>query len=758
MINKGSNINSYLVKIQGVVQGVGFRPYISKKANELNIYGWIKNVGGGILMEIEGISKNISIFLKNISKNPPKLAIIDRIDIQEIIYKGYSKFEILKSVQDTDVVRFVPYDAGICEYCQKEIFDKTNKRYMYPFTNCTYCGPRYSVMLSFPFDRISTTMESFSMCKECGKEYLDIDDRRFHSQTNCCGKCGPSIKILDRNGEEIDVEDKIETVKNYIKSGHIIAVKGIGGFHLVCDAKNNSAIEKLRKRKNRPHKPLAIMASEYRYIEGICYVNKKEEELIKSNKKPIVLLKKRKNNIISSKVSNSLKKYGIFLPYTPLHMMLFDNDIRYLVMTSGNISSANIEYLNENATLNLKDIADYYLVNDRDINIPVEDSVVRVVNNKEIVVRRSRGYSPYVIKEKIDNEIISLGSEQKNSFCISKNGYIYMSQYFGNITDYKSFCVYKKGVENLKKLLDAKPEFVACDLSTKKLPDFCESLKIIKVQHHHAHMVSCMSENNIYDDVIGVVFDGTGLGDDNCIWGGEFLVGNRFKYTRVGQIEYVDIQGGDLAIKEPWRIALSYLHSMNIDYKKYIKAISDSEILLVEQALNNGLNCFKTSSVGRSFDCVSALLELCCCSTYEAQAAIQLENIASKKTKDKYNYNIKCENGYYEVGYKTIIEEILKDIDMKLSKHIISAKFRNTIVQIILDMVKKINLDYKINKVVLSGGVFDNDYLLKNALKGLKNIGMEVYSNGQIPSNDNGISVGQISIAEEIIKRGNYVY
>ncbi len=758
MLNKGSEIKSYLVKIQGVVQGVGFRPYVVKKANELNIYGNIINIGGAVIIEAEGHYNDINVFLNSISKDPPKLAIIDNIDIEETAYKGYSKFEILKSIQENNISRFIPFDAGICDECLKEIFDKNNRRYMYPFTNCTHCGPRYSVMLGFPFDRVSTTMNKFLMCDECRSEYLNPNDRHFHFQTNCCGKCGPSIKILDKNGEEVNVENKIEEIREYIKSGYIIAIKGIGGFHLVCDAKNNNAVSILRNRKNRSYKPFAIMAKEYKYIEEICYINKKEEELLKSNKKPIVLLRKRRNKSIADEVSCDSKKYGVFLPYTPLHMMLFDDEIRYLVMTSGNMSSAGIEYINENATRNLKDIADYYVVNDRDINIPVEDSVVKVISNKEIVVRRSRGYSPYMIKENIKNEIISLGSTLKNSFCISKNGCIYMSQYFGNITEYQTFCTYKKGIDNLKHLINSNSKFVTCDLSDKFASNICGDLEVLRVQHHHAHMVSCMVENKIHEKVIGVIFDGTGLGYDNAIWGGEFFVGDRYKFNRVGQMEYIYIQGNDIAIKEPWRIAVSYLHYVGGDYKKYIKNIPDEDIIMVEQALDNNFNCFKTSSIGRLFDAVSALLGLCHYSSYEAEAAIRLENIISAKVKEKYNYSINCDNGYYQVCYKSLLEEILDDIDFKVSNKVISAKFHNTIVQIIIDMVSKISLDYNINKVVLSGGVFDNNYLLKNTLKRLKDMGMNVYINEQIPFNDNGLSVGQITIAEEMIKRGKYVY
>ncbi|MDD2496483.1 MAG: Sua5/YciO/YrdC/YwlC family protein, partial [Tissierellia bacterium] len=479
--------------------------------------------------------------------------------------------------------------------------------------------------------------------------------------------------------------------------------------------------------------------------------------ILSGNKSPIVILNKKESKILPDIIAPNTKRIGIMLPYTPLHHLLFGENISYLIMTSGNISGGPIQYENDKAIDYLRNIADYFLIHNCDIHIPVEDSVVKVIDNKEVVIRNARGYTPFTINMKLNNEIIAFGSEQKNTFCLSKNGYGYISQYLGDLKDFDAYTTYEKAIDNLTKLLEFKANILAFDLQSRYPCLQYSKYKLnrrIAVQHHHAHMVSCMVEHNIFSAVIGVIFDGTGLGIDETIWGGEFFVGTRKHFKRAGHLKYVTLQGGEQAIKEPWRIALSYLHAMDYNINQVLKGIDEEEIHMVNQALDKNINCFKTSSMGRFFDCVSSLLNLCHKITYDGQAAIELENILNPSIKEGYEYLIIDKDDIYEIDYINILLGLLNDIKKKIQTPVISSKFHNTIGNATVELVCKISKKYGIKQVVLSGGVFQNDYLLLYVSKKLKERGFSVYYNQQIPINDSGISVGQLAIADSIEGKG----
>ncbi|MZK51193.1 carbamoyltransferase HypF [Clostridium beijerinckii] len=763
----------YIVKIYGIVQGVGFRPFVYEKAKDFKIRGSVQNIGGAVVIDCLGERENIKQFIFNVIKRPPSIAKIERVEctlikkdfstiscldenkfvIKENIYK---KFVIKESTKQKNEMRFISPDIAVCDECLEDIRSKGNLRYKYAFTNCTQCGPRYSIIKALPYDRQNTTMKDFSMCDECKEEYENPLSRRFHAQPNCCGNCGPKFFLTNNRGDQIKCEDPIKETVSLIEEGKILAIKGIGGFHLVCDGRNEQAINLLRSRKQRKDKPLALMAKDIGVIKEICYVSDKEEEVISSNKRPIVILKKKYPFILPEAISPKQNSLGVMLPYTPLHYLLFNEKLDLLVMTSGNISSMPMEHKNEEALKHLNAVADYFLMNDREIYVKVDDSVVKVIGEVEKVVRGARGYRPYSLKTGVKNEIIAIGGQQKSAICVSKNGYAYLSQYLGDLGEFNCYKNFKYVLKHFCNLFDINAEVLAYDMhpaysSTKYAKE--KEIRKIEVQHHHAHMVSCMVEHSIYDSVIGIIFDGTGFGLDGSIWGGEFLVGNRRVFKRAGQLKYVNLQGGEQAIKEPWRCALSYLYALGYDPEKIIQGVDNEKIKVVKQALDSKINCFLSSSVGRLFDAVTALCGIRNSISYDGQAAIELENIIDYKIKESYSWDIKEENGIFNIQYKSIIEGILRDIQKKELISKISSKFHNSLIKASCDLVCKLREKEHIDKVVLSGGVFENSYLLKGIYINLIKQGFKVFYNEQIPTNDEGISFGQLHVANAILKK-----
>ncbi|HHU43432.1 MAG TPA: carbamoyltransferase HypF [Clostridiales bacterium] len=664
----------------------------------------------------------------------------------------------MKGIPDNKNKGNIPKDIALCERCLEELKDKNNRRHNYPFTNCSYCGPRYSIINDFPYDRENTTMNKYAQCKMCKDEYVNNINRRFYAQTNCCPNCGPVLKLIDNSGKTLS-GNLIEMSRIYLKEGKIIAVKGIGGYHLVCNAENEKAISILRDRKKRPHKPLAVMAENIDSIKEICYVNEQEEQALKSHIRPIVLLDKKQEISLPYILAPNLNILGLMLPNSALDYLFFDSDIKYLVMTSGNISGEGICYEDDYAFDRLKGIADYFLYNNREITTPIDDSVVKVVCNEVMVSRLARGIAPFDIALDSEEKILALGAEQKVSFCLLHKGYAHLSQYFNAVDNLKSRKDYLDTIARMLRFYNVKSDYVVCDIHTGYSTSIIArdmSQERIFVQHHHAHMASCMAEINLDEEVIGVIYDGTGLGLDNAVWGGEFLVGNRSNFKRAGHWSYVNIQGYDKAVKKIWRCAFSYLYSIKISSEKYIKGINLADFKILESAINNSINCTASSSMGRLFDCVSALVKQIHTVSYDAQAAIELESIIDKRVSGCYQYEIITGNTY-RIDYKKILMGIVEDIDKDIDRSVISAKFHNTIINSTLELVKKISSESGIKKVILSGGVFENTYLLSGISKGLIKDGYDVYYNTQTPINDGGISLGQIAVAAARLKEAKNV-
>ncbi|GIM27742.1 carbamoyltransferase [Clostridium polyendosporum] len=743
-------VRKYII-VKGIVQGVGFRPFVYNEAIKNNLTGWVKNTSEGVCIDIEGQEREINVFLEELNNNSPILSKIEEICVQDRSLQYYKEFIIDRSCKDTYGTTFISPDVAICKDCEKEITDSNNRRYEYPFTNCTSCGPRFSIIKKLPYDRSMTTMGVFKMCSDCSEEYESPIDRRFHAQPNACNICGPKVWLTDKYGNFIESTEPIKKARLLLKEGKIIAVKGIGGFHLICDGKNEKVIQLLRDRKGRSSKPFALMMKDIETIRSYCYVNDLEERILIGIRRPILLLDK-KNEQLPNKIAFNNNKLGVMLPYTPLHHLLFDEELTVLIMTSANVSGLPIIYKNDEALESLKDVVDYFLLHDREIHVPVDDSVSRVVLGKECVIRRSRGYAPAAVRVEDITETLACGANLKNSFCISKKQFAFLSQHIGDLENLETYKSLENNIKHFKNIYNIQPKLIAHDLHPNFLStDFAQKEEGVKVpvQHHHAHVVSCMVENKINTKVIGIAFDGTGYGTDGKIWGGEFLICDYLNFERVGHLKYVKMPGGDAAAKEPWRMALSYIYHVYGDEFdiNMVHDVSERDIKNIIMMLKHNMNCPETSSMGRLFDAVSALLAFKRKITFEGEAAIELEILADLNDERLYSYGIDTVNGVYIVNTDLIIRDIIKDMKNQVSTNIIAKRFHNTVVAFSIEICRLIRNKYNISSVVLSGGVFQNEILLKGLYKVLMKEGFEVYTHGEIPCNDGGIAVGQLMIA-----------
>lgn len=594
-----------------------------------------------------------------------------------------------------------------------------------------------------------------AICDECIKETQDKINRRYMYPD-----CGPKLILLDGKGRTIDSIHPIATARQLLREGKLIGIKGIGGYHIACNACDENAIDLLRKRKIRPDKPLAIMAVNLEAAKLICKITDKEEEILTSRQKPIVLLEKQFSELLPHNIAPRINRLGVMLPYTPLHHLLFHAELQFLIMTSGNVSGMPICYKDDEVFEKLKDVVDSFLVHDREILTPIDDSVVRVIGEKEMVSRSARGYFPYTIQIDSDKEIMAVGAEQKSSLCLLHKGYAHLTQYLGNLDEMNAYEEYFKEMKRMKILLGAEPKIIAHDLHTGYLSTqwaITQPTERIPIQHHHAHMAACIAEHNLKQDVIGIIYDGTGLGIDGAIWGGEFLIGSKANFSRVGHWKYVTLQGGDSAIKEPWKLAASYLYAMGINSEEFLNSINSLRVKVIQNAIKNNINCFQSSSIGRLFDCVSALVMKRTHITYDAQAAIELESVIEPSVTDFYSYSIDEKEEKLIIEYEEIILGILKDMNDGKTASYISAKFHNTVCEATIDCVCKIRRKCGIDNIVLGGGVFENIYLLKKMKQGLKERGFNTYHNMKIPTNDGGIAFGQLVVAAQRVKEGNYV-
>ncbi len=748
------------IHIRGIVQGVGFRPFVYQTAVKNHLTGWVCNTSRGVEIEVFGEKEKIEIFTEELQNKPPSLSRIDEFTSKAISIDSYTQFDIIESISEPG--EFIPIspDISICSDCLREMFDPSNRRYRYPFINCTNCGPRFSIIKNIPYDRPYTTMSRFSLCPECQKEYNDPFDRRFHAQPTACSICGPSLKFIDQYGNITETDDEvIKKARDDIQLGKILAVKGLGGYHLACDATNRQAVELLRGRKRRVDKPFALMAASMESISHYCTYSQEEKEILESRQRPIVLLKKKNDCNLPDSLAPGQNTLGFMLPYTPVHYLLMERSSNFpdvLVMTSGNFSEEPIAYEDSEAMERLSSLADSYLTNNREIHMRVDDSVMRVVDGSPVFVRRSRGFAPDPIQLPFSvDQILATGAELKNHFTFTRNRYAFVSHYIGDLDNIETIRSFEQAIAHFKELFRVHPEIIACDLH----PDYFstryafiiskeESLPLIQVQHHHAHLAACLVENGWDTDepVIGLSFDGTGFGTDNTIWGGEVLVGGYLGYERRFHLESFPLPGGDKAAKDPARTAISLLSKCQIEPEKDfppVQFFNIQEMHIVQSQINQHINAPLTSSMGRLFDGIAALIGIRQRVTYEGQAAIELEAIAYPEETGAYSFEIN--QGI--IDYRPVIRAVVKDLRANIAAGIISARFHNGIVNLCLDIGSSCKNETGLSIVALSGGVWQNMLLLSRVKKALLENGFTVFYHQKVPTNDACISLGQAAVA-----------
>lgn len=739
------------VQIRGIVQGVGFRPFIHKLVGSYALCGFIKNTSSGVELELEGERQAVERFIEDVPLKAPKLAMIESIECRytdELV--GYVDFEIRRSKTEQFRNTLISPDICICEDCLRELRDRNDRRYKYPFINCTNCGPRFTIIKDVPYDRGKTSMADFPMCPECDREYNDIENRRYHAQPDCCPSCGPRVFFLDESGVETE-GDAIETARRYVKSGRIIAVKGLGGMHLACAYDEPSVVKELRRRKQRDEKPFAIMCRDADTARRLCEMDEAEERLLCGFRRPIVLLKKRRSGMLHLSENDRI---GVMLPYTPLHYLLFGDDIDALVMTSANLSDTPIIYQNGEALEKLRGIADGFLLNDRDIQTRCDDSLYWVLDGKEYPARRSRGYVPFPIKvEASRGRALACGAEQKASFCLSKESYIFQSQHIGDLKNVETLDNYEQQIAHFQRLFDVEPEYIACDLH----PDYMsteyarrraekEGIPLFQVQHHHAHMASCMADNGLAGDAIGLIWDGTGYGTDGSSWGGECLIGGYSGFERFGSIRAIPLIGGDRAAKEIDRIAFALLKDSGCDTSGIDNAAVYGAVL------SSGLNCPLSSGMGRLFDGVAAILGIKTRCSYEGQGAVLLEAAAEDSGGA---YPIELEGSPLRFDWRKMIRAIAADKAGGISTGAAAAKFMNTLVLMARDMCLKASEYSGIKDVVLSGGSFQNMYIMRRLPAALERVGLRAWRHCRVSANDEGIALGQLMVAQARFNAGS---
>jgi hydrogenase maturation protein HypF len=743
------------ITIRGAVQGVGFRPFIYRIANEMKLLGWVLNSSMGVFIEVEGEKSDLDTFILRIENEKPQHAIINSLEFSFLDPVGFDKFEIKKSEETEEVSAFILPDIAVCEHCLEEINNPKDRRYLYPFINCTNCGPRFSIIESLPYDRPNTSMKNFEMCEKCREEYESPADRRFHAQPTACPKCGPWIEFWNEKGEKISSNEQALTdAGNKIKKGKIIALKGLGGYQFLVDARNTDYVQRLRDRKNREEKPFAVMYPNIDSVKSDCVVSKFEERLLNSPESPIILLKKKNQKLsIAENISPGNPLIGVMLPYTPLHYLLMKILDFPIVATSANISEEPM-VINENHALKkLKNIVDFYLVHNRPIVRHVDDSIVRVIAGQELLMRRARGYAPLPITiDSLDKTYIAAGAHLKNTVAISSNNNVFISQHIGDLETEESLNTYKSVISDFEKLYKRDNMIPVCDLhpeylSSKEFKNKYDN--VIQVQHHAAHLAACRAENQVKGEAMGVCWDGTGFGDDGTIWGGEFFVSDDTSFKHIAQFHKFRLPGGEKSIKEPRRSALGVLFEVFGEklFNSNIPIFSqfnENEINVLKQMLIKDINSPRTSSVGRLFDAVSALVGLRSKINYEGQAAMMLEHIVDQNEDGIYSFEL-IDGKKIIVDWIPLIKEILKDIKINVTSGIIAAKFHNTLVEIIMKIALKIGH----KRIVLSGGCFQNAVLMESAIKKLANNGYKVYRHQRIPPNDGGISLGQVVIANQ---------
>jgi len=776
ILNLMSNsIQRKKIEISGIVQGVGFRPFIYRNAVARDLKGFVTNTSKGVEIEVEGETNNIESFIESIKTDAPPQSEITTLKTNNIEPKDEFEFNIVPSKDQKERSALITPDIGTCVDCKQEFFDPEDRRYHYPFINCTNCGPRYTIIKDIPYDRPKTTMAEFTMCEQCQSEYNDPLNRRFHAQPNACPVCGPHIWLSDRSGKKITETDAIEKAVQLLEGGKILVVKGLGGFHLACDAKNNAAVIRLRERKRREEKPLAVMTGSTEAVKKIAEVNKKELEILQSPERPIVLLKKSTEYTLSDQVALRNKYVGVMLPYTPLHYLLFSSNIKVLVMTSGNISDEPIAKTNEEALNKLNTIADFFLLHNRGIQIRADDSVTRIIDNIPRPIRRSRGYVPFpIFLRNPALSVLAVGGELKSCFCLTREDQAFLSQHIGDLENAETLSFFTETINHLKHILQIEPELIIHDLHpdylSTKWAQTIEDLPKVAVQHHHAHVAACLADNGREDTVIGLIMDGAGYGADGNIWGGEVLIADTADYQRAGHFEYRPMPGGTAAIKEPWRMAVSYLYHCfkgdnnecikNLDNIGFGRTVDKEKIITIMNMIKNSLNTPLTSSLGRLFDGVAAIAGVRSYIKYEGQAAMELEmrmeaESMPEEDSDVYFFDIIDYGSNFVICPDNVIYQVLEDVKSKVPVSRISWKFHTGLVRLFVDISKKVREKSDLNCVVLSGGCFLNRFLLRNLIQELEKEKFEVLTHTQVPTNDGCIALGQAVAAIAQVKNKN---
>jgi len=741
--------------VRGLVQGVGFRPFIYRLANSLDLKGMVDNRTDGVLITVEGSEDKITEFKELITRTAPPASQIKSIEIKEKNFSGYSDFRIVPSTTTGEQITEISPDIAVCHECLSDM-DNDPSRIDYPFVNCTCCGPRFTIIEGLPYDRQITSMKNFRMCRKCEAEYHNINDRRFHAQPVACNVCGPYYIYEDHERKISGINEILSMVVYRIENGEAVAVKGMGGYHLICNAFDEEAVTELRKRKHRDAKPFAVMFRDVPSLLDYCYADHKEIDEITSWRRPVVILRQKKH--ISPAVNSNLGTIGAILPYMPFHYLLFRHlKIPAIIFTSGNLSEEPVIKEDECARKELLPVAGAILYYNREIVNRADDSVVRISAGGTRIIRRSRGYVPSPVDLAFNADgILALGAEQKNCFCIGKQHQAILSQHIGDLKNLPACNFLRESIERFRLMFRFTPAVLSCDLHPDYLSTLhAESLQretgipLIRVQHHHAHIASCIAEHHLDEKVTGISFDGTGYGTDGNIWGGEFLIADLSGFERYTHFDYIPLPGGDKAVDEPWRSAFSYIYSYfgsTIDYEKIpgLRKINHEKPEIIREMIEKRINTPLSSSAGRLFDAVSAILGICTMASFDSEAPMRLESMASDCTDDFYPFEITDVLSFRET-IKAMIEETDKhDISY------ISAKFHNTVAMASVKVAEKIRNERAINKVVLSGGVFQNKYLLEKTIRLLTQAGFNVYTNILVPANDGGIALGQLAVASKI--------
>ncbi len=749
-----------IIHVNGIVQGVGFRPFVCKLARHYHLTGFVTNTTHGVKIEIEGEQVSLDRFFNDLKSKAPPLAQISEVTSKTIDPINDESFEISSSETQGQITTLVSPDVAVCGECLGELFDPTDRRYLYPFINCTNCGPRYTIIENIPYDRAATSMRDFTMCDSCQEEFNAPDSRRFHAQPNCCPVCGPEVKLYTGDGKEEAVSgDAIRAVVDILQRGNIAAIKGIGGFHLAVDAINDEAVARLRRRKGREEKPFAVMVGDLESAGRICYLTGASEHSLLSAECPIVLAEKKTGHSLSNKVAPGNDMFGVMLPYTPLHHLLFHNGLKALVMTSGNYSEEPICIENSDAFERLGNIADYFLVHNRDIYLRSDDSIVIQMGGQLRSVRRSRGYAPRPVSLHNDGPpLLAIGGELKNNVCLLKDKQAFISQHIGDLKNLAAYTSFQKTIDHLRLILQIEPELIVHDLhpgylSTRWAVEQ-EKAATLGVQHHHAHLASCMAENAIDEPVIGLILDGTGYGSDGTIWGGEVLIGDYQNFTRYASLETMPLPGGDAAIAAPWRTAVAYLHTAFDGQLPDLPFLSLHDIGPILEMVEKKVNTPDTSSCGRFFDAVAALSGGRQTIAYEAQAAIELMQAADGRYDGEGSYScgdITTVNGVRRIPVRPIIRSVAEDVADGKSLAVISRRFHQALIDLFAYVADRSSQETEIKTVALSGGVFQNRLLFEGLLKALNTKGLKVLTHSEIPTNDGCISLGQAMIGRHYI-------